>query len=168
MPRPLRLAKSAHKRPRGERGRGEKTHQESFINSTGKFLRFSWRQTACVCVGLVCVSVCEVCLCVCVCWSMRHQFACIRNSFPLVIESLDKLSTAIGTYCLPPLSLSLYLPPHSTQHKHQPLCKLMSMLGVELPLTPLAPSGQLAVCWHQLDELICMHCGSKCIIRIPI
>lgn len=108
MPRPLRLAKSAHKRPSGERGRGEKTHQESFINSTGKFLRFSWRQTACVCVGLVCVSVCEVCLCVCVCWSMRHQFACIRNSFPLVIESLDKLSTAIGTYCLPlpPLPLS--------------------------------------------------------------
>lgn len=67
----------------------------------------------CACVRLcVCACICTlVCVCVCAYWSVRHQFACIRNSFPLVIESLDKLSTAaaFGTF-LPSLSLSLSPP----------------------------------------------------------
>lgn len=130
----------------------------------------------CVCLYL-CACIC-VHACVCAYWSVRHQFACIRNSFPLVIESLDKLSTAaaFGTFLspFPPHSLSSFVS-DQTHQQLVPLCKLMSVLlatlapflYLPLPIPLLCSSG---LCWHQLGELICILCGiySKCIIQIPI
>lgn len=131
------------------------------------------------CLGMcVCACIC-VPACVCAYWSVRHQFACIRNSFPLVIESLDKLSTAAALAPSSPyLSLSLSLLSFVSDQTHQqlvPLCKLMSVLlatlapFLYLPL-PIPPLCSSALCWHQLGELICILCGiySKCIIQIPI
>lgn len=123
----------------------------------------------CVCVCRLCVCVSE--LCVCVYWSMRHQFACIRNSFPLVIESLDKLSTAVGTSCLPSLTPSLSSPaPGPDPSTACPVMQINERV-VRLPLPPVSNPFWPGLVEHQLAELICILCGSiysKCIIQTAI